>query len=284
MAKNYFKMKRKLNKFQRFKKEIIKGYLLIYYYFEVRFLKFLLFSLKKRRHTHKNKISLICPSKNRSLKFQRMSKSLIEKTNDPKRIELLICFDQIEKEIHLYDKHISDLINKGFVVKKFFENLNTHAKRNNFLATKSKGQIIFPINDDLIIISNKWDSIIDEEFSKNNEDDPLCIWINCDRKYKNLDYSAFPVINRKWYVLLGYVVPEYFKFWYLDWWICEVSRLSKKYFLSKVCIHQYHAETYIEEKDTTYLQNATQSNLDYDYNMWLKTKYFRLQDSTKIRG
>jgi hypothetical protein len=77
MAKNYFKMKRKLNKFQRFKKEIIKGYFLIYYYFEVRFLKFFLFSLKKKRHTYKNKISLICPSKNRSLKFQRMSKSLI---------------------------------------------------------------------------------------------------------------------------------------------------------------------------------------------------------------
>ena len=277
-------MKRKLNKFERFKKEIIKGYLLIYYYFEVRFLKLLLFSLKKKSNSHKSQISLLCPSKNRSLKFQRMSKSFIEKTNDPKRIELLICFDQIEKEINLYDKHISDLINKGFVVKKFFKNLNTHAKRNNFLASKSEGQIIFPINDDFIVVSNEWDSIIDKEFSKNNEDDPLCVWVNCDRKYKNLDYSAFPVINRKWYELLGYVVPEYFKFWYLDWWICEVSRLSKKYFLSKVRIHQYHAETYIEEKDKTYLQNATQSNLDYDHNMWLKTKNYRIKDSIKING
>ena len=91
------------------------------------------------------------------------------------------------------------------------------------------------------------------------------------------------MINRKWYVLLGYVVPEYFKFWYLDWWTCEVSRLSKKYFLSNVCIHQYHAETYIEEKDTTYIQNATQSNLDYDHNMWLKTKNYRIKDSIKIK-
>ena len=51
-------MKRKLNKFERFKKEIIKGYLLIYYYFEVRFLKLLLFSLKKKSNSHKSQISL----------------------------------------------------------------------------------------------------------------------------------------------------------------------------------------------------------------------------------
>ena len=213
-----------------------------------------------------------------------MSKSLIEKTSDPTRIELLICFDQKEKEIDLYDTHISDLINNGFIVKKFFENLNTHAKRNNFLANKSDGHIIFPINDDLIILTSNWDNIIDKEFSKINDNEPLCLWINCDRKYKNLDYSAFPVINRYWYNLIGYIVPEYFKFWYLDWWICEVSRLSKKYFLSKIFIHQFHAETYEAEKDQTYIQNATQYNLDYDYNMWLKTKNYRIQDSIKIKS
>ena len=277
-------MKKKLNKILRLKKEIIKAYLLIYYYFEVRVLKLFLFSFKKTKNTYKNKISLLCPSKNRSLKFQRMSKSLIEKTNNPTRIELLICFDQKEKEIDLYDKHISDLINNGFIVKKFFENLNTHAKRNNFLANKSDGHIIFPINDDLIILTSKWDNLIDKEFSKINDNEPLCLWINCDRKYKNLDYSAFPVINRNWYNLIGYIVPEYFKFWYLDWWICEVSRLSKKYFLSKIFIHQFHAETYEAEKDKTYMQNATQYNLDYDYNMWLKTKNNRIKDSIKIKS
>ena len=277
-------MKKKLNKVLRLKKEIIKAYLLIYYYFEVRVLKLFLFSFKKTKNTYKNKISLLCPSKNRSLKFQRMSKSLIEKTSNPTRIELLICFDQKEKEIDLYDKHILDLINNGFIVKKFFENLNTHAKRNNFLANKSDGHIIFPINDDLIILTSKWDNLIDKEFSKINDNEPLCLWINCDRKYKNLDYSAFPVINRYWYNLIGYIVPEYFKFWYLDWWICEVSRLSKKYFLSKIFIHQFHAETYEAEKDKTYMQNATQYNLDYDYNMWLKTKNNRIQDSIKIKS
>ena len=81
---------------------------------------------------------------------------------------------------------------------------------------------------------------------------------------------------------MGYIVPEIFKFWYLDWWICEVSRISKKYFLSDVYIHQFHAETYRSEIDETYKQNATKKNLEPDYNMWLKTKNNRIQDSFKI--
>ena len=130
----------------------------------------------------------------------------------------------------------------------------------------------------MIFLTNNWDNILDIEFSKNFPTKPFCVWINCDRKYKNLDYSAFPVINYSWYKTLGYVVPEYFRFWYLDWWICEVSRLSKNYFLSKVSIHQFHAETFEEEKDSTYKQNATNENLAHDYNMWLKTKNYRIKD------
>ena len=38
------------------------------------------------------------------------------------------------------------------------------------------------------------------------------------------------------------------------------------------------------KKDQTYIQNATQYNLDYDYNMWLKTKNYRIQDSIKIKS
>ena len=43
-------------------------------------------------------------------------------------------------------------------------------------------------------------------------------------------------------------------------------------------------QTQADEKDKTYLNNATQSNLDYDHNMWLKTKNYRIKDSIKIKG
>lgn len=277
-------MKKKLNFILRIRKEFNKGFLRFYFFIEVIILKYVLYHSRKENYKKLNTISLLCPSKNRSMKFKRFAESLIKKTNNLSRIELLICFDLKEEEINLYEKEFLKLENKGVTIKKFFQNLNSHALRNNFLAKNSTGSIIFPINDDLIILSSNWDKILDHEFSKNNPSKPLCVWVKCDRKYKNLDYSAFPVINAAWFNRLGYIVPEYFRFWYLDWWICEVSRLSKHYFLSNVAIHQFHAETYENEKDAVYKKNATNENLEYDYRMWLKTKNYRIKDSLKIKS
>ena len=277
-------MKKKLNFILRIRKEFYKGFLRFYFFIEVIVLKYVLYQSRKDNYKKLNIISLLCPTKNRSIKFKRFAESLIKKTNNLSRIELLICFDLKEEEINLYEKEFLKLESNGVIIKKFFQNLNSHALRNNFLAKNSTGSIIFPVNDDLIILSNNWDKILDHEFSKNNPSKPLCVWINCDRKYKNLDYSAFPVINNSWFNRLGYIVPEYFRFWYLEWWICEVSRLSKKYFLSKVTIHQFHAETYENEKDAVYKKNATTENLEHDYRMWLKTKNYRIKDSIKIKS
>jgi len=278
------KMKKKLSLINRFKKEILKGFLRLYYFLEIKYLRFFLFQNKDKKYFKINKISLLCPTKNRSKKFARFAQSLINKTNQFDRIELLIGFDLIENEIDLYEHTISELKKNGVTVKKFFDNLKTHALRNNFLAKNCNGDIIFPVNDDMIITTNNWDKIIDDEFSKNDPLEPLCIWINCDRKYKNLDFSAFPIINASWYKSLNYIVPEYFRFWYLDWWICEVSRISKRYFLSKVSIQQFHAHTFTNEIDDTHNLNSTKDNLDHDYNMWLKTKTNRIEDVIKIKS
>ena len=49
-------------------------------------------------------------------------------------------------------------------------------------------------------------------------------------------------------------------------------------------IHQFHAETYENEKDAVYKKNATTENLEHDYRMWLKTKNYRIKDSIKIKS
>ena len=205
----------KINRLNRLKKELIKGFLRIYFFFEVKFLKIKFLTLSKNKNSIKiNKISILCPTKNRALKFNRMIQSLLSKTFLFERIELLICFDQNESELSNYNQIFTELKKKKISIRKYFINLKSHAKRNNYLAKKCTGDLIFPINDDMIFLTKNWDKIIDYEFSKNSNLKPLCLWINCDRKYKNLDYSAFPIINRAWYRTLNYIVPEIFNFWY----------------------------------------------------------------------
>ena len=73
------------------------------------------------------KISLLCPTKNRYLKFKRFTDSLINKTFEINRIELLICFDSYEKEIDSYESEILRMTQRGVIIKKYFKiNINLY--------------------------------------------------------------------------------------------------------------------------------------------------------------
>lgn len=261
-------------------KEIKKGYNRIYFFAYCKITYFFI-SLNFEKNLP-FKISLLCPTKNRSKKFERFLKSLINNTNNINNVELLLLFDDYEEEQDYYIKLlVSSKIKINF--KYFNMQLTSHAKRNNFLAKYAIGDIILPINDDIVFKTYKWDFYLIKEFSKIDMSKPFCIWLSCDRKYKYLDYSAFPAINRKWYQSLGYIAYEKFKFWYLDWWICDISRIAKKYLVTnKVVIKQFHANTYKNEIDQTHLINSNTENLNYDKNVWLNTHQIRVEEAIKL--
>jgi hypothetical protein len=107
----------KINRLNRLKKELIKGFLRIYFFFEVKFLKIKFLTLSKNKNSIKiNKISILCPTKNRALKFNRMIQSLLSKTFLFERIELLICFDQNESELSNYNQIFTELKKKKFLL------------------------------------------------------------------------------------------------------------------------------------------------------------------------
>ena len=222
---------------------------------------------------------MLCPTRERSLKFNRLLKSLKDNCFDLSRIELLLLLDENDKEIDRYKKIILD---KNFKISLFIKNLRTHAERNNFLASKSTGKIIFPINDDMIFVSKNWDLKIDEEFSKIDSSIPYCLWIDSGKKYRYL-HCDFPIINKLWYERLGYVGSEHFNFWYLDTWICDLSFKSGKFIVSdKIAVSQYSANTYENEVDNTYLKNIKDNIPGKDYQIWKNTDNDRYKDAKKL--
>lgn len=276
-------MKKKRTILQKIKKETIKGFRRVYHsiytklrysYLTVKF-KF----LKKKVFSHS--ISLLLPTRERPQKFQRMIKSLIITCNNLSRIQLLILVDTDDKNINEYKSIIHDYskkLNIFFFVKDF----KTHAQRNNFLAKKSYGDLLFPINDDMIFVSNNWDNYLDIEFSKVITDKPFCLWIDAGNRYKYF-HCDFPIVNRKWYEVLGYIGSEFFNFWYLDRWICELSTRSNRYLLTyKIVVKQFSAHSLKDEVDNTHLMNINSGMHAKDDIIWLETQNQRIIDANKL--
>ncbi len=270
--------------FQSIKKDILKGFKRIFWFSYTKF-KYHYFSLcflLKNRTVSKFKISILLPTRERSKKFQRMLNSLIDTCNDLNRIEILLLIDEDDKELTKYQNIVKEKIYNNISFKLYIKDLRTHAIRNNFLAKESKGDIIFPINDDMIFVSKKWDEIIDEEFSKLDNKNPYCLWISSDIKYNYL-HSDYPIINQAWYNRLGYVGSEYFNFWYLDTWICDLSLRSGKFLVTpKIKVDQLSANKLDEEIDETHLRNINSDKPNKDLKIWNDTIVERKKESLKL--
>ena len=134
----------------------------------------------------------------------------------------------------------------------------------------------------MIFVSNNWDKTIDKEFSKINYEKPYCVWISSDIKYRYL-HCDYPIINKAWYNKLGYVGSEFFNFWYLDTWICDLSFRSGKFIVSpNIKVDQLSANRLDEEIDDTYLKNINTDKGDKDFQIWINTIDERKKESLKL--
>tara|TARA_B100001123_G_scaffold380375_2_gene449927 strand:+ start:2853 stop:3683 length:831 start_codon:yes stop_codon:yes gene_type:complete len=266
--------------FKSLKKEILKAIKRIYWYnyTSIKYLYLTIIFKISLKKIKKYKIALLCPTRERSKKFLRMLESLKKNSSDIGRIELLVLCDEDEPEIDNYfdiiKKNKLEVVNLKFFKKSFL----TNAERHNFLAKKSNSNLFIAINDDIIFPTEKWDDILDIEFSKVGNE-PYCLWINNNQKYLYL-HCDFPIINDHWYKRLGYIGSEHFKFWYLDTWICDLCLKSKKFFVtSKIKIFQYSANTFKNEVDNTHLKNIKDGIPENDYQTWINTEKKRNEEA-----
>ena len=265
-------------------KDIKKGFKRLYW-FSYTVIKYYYLSLKfiiLNKKVTSFKISILLPSRERSKKFERMLNSLMNTCYKSERIEILLLLDENDNELKNYQEIIKKENYNNISIKLFIKNLKTHAIRNNYLAEKTNGDIIFPLNDDMVFVSKYWDKIIDNEFSKIDYEKPYCVWISSDIKYRYL-HCDYPIINRAWYKKLGYVGSEFFNFWYLDTWICDLSFRSGKFIVSpNIKVDQLSANRLDKEIDNTYLKNINTDKADKDFQIWINSVDERIKESLKL--
>ena len=277
-------LKNKNNIFLRIIKEVNNFFKKLYWksYLDI---KYLLYDLFYKKNIIKKNISMICITRERTIGFERLLKNIIKKTKDISRIEFLFLIDYDDK----FKKKYLSLLNKfkkHFTIKIYINRIiKLNSERINFLAEKSKGDILFSVSDDMIIQTNNWDNLIDVESSKFPHNSPYCLWPSVDaNKYKFL-HCAFPIINRKWFDILKYhSYPKFYHF-YTDTWICELSKMSAKFLLlKKLFIKTFHPETNNKYADETYFRLRKKSKNYNDKIIFYKHENIRKIHAQKLKN
>jgi len=266
-------------------KDLLKGFNRLYWFLKT-YIKYHLLTIKYflvGNKIKKHKISLLLPTKLRSIKFKNMVSSLLDKTSNDYEIELLILLDENEEQLNDYLKIINSI--KNFKISYYLKNFSTNLQRINFLAEKSNFDLILAINDDIEFILSDWNKRVAIEFSKINMDKPFSLWLRSDDvKYKYF-HSNFPVINRSWYKKLSYHSPEkYFSHWWADNWICDLGKKSDKFLIThEIFIKHFNQFHLVNQKDKTYLDNQKKRNGEIDLENWNKYNYIRKDDANLLK-
>ncbi len=154
---------------------------------------------------HKYNIAILLATRGRTEPLKRSIHSLIDLAQDPKRVQIMLAFDKDDTVGPAYFlKEVKPWLDERGVsyTAMSFEPMgyiNLH-KYNNAMAVKTDSHYLVIWNDDAVMETQDWDSII---MSYKDEFKLLSF-----KTHNMHPYSIFPIVPRKWYELLGYISPH----------------------------------------------------------------------------
>lgn len=193
------------------------------------------------------KISILCPTRGRPDLFNRMVISAFDRSSDRRRFEILAYVDDDDPKKDLYrdDENDGVRIVIGPPVRV--------GVAWNELARIAVGSLLMMGNDDLVFVTNDWDTKISTTIeSLPWRDRMFVVWCD-DGGDQPSRRCTFPIVSREWVDVLGYFAPTCFNFLYHDTWIHDIGRMiDRTYFIEDVLIEHRHFTRNKRLYDDTY--------------------------------
>jgi hypothetical protein len=234
-----------------------------------------------------NLISLLCPSRGRPKKLERLVKSIASTAALPSRIEILIYVDDDDPDKFDYllshknlviDPLISKLLNVELHVDEPFRT----PILNNILADRAQGNILMITNDDQVFRDKNWDIRIDEEVSK-FPDEIYCMWFN-DGRYQDT-ICTFPILSRKWINTVGYIESFLFEHFNCDLWTWQIGKMiNRLHYIPDILVEHLHPETGKSKPDSTTERNLKGMRPKIDQIAFAKFERYRILDASLLQN
>ena len=154
--------------------------------------------------------SVILNTRKRPMYLDSAIASVIETADNPDLVDFWVRYDNDDELTAQYVKTDPYNIRKVKFLSGSRPN-NLH-KELNLLAAASSGQYILVFNDDCLMQTNGWDTHACA-FLDNSFQDGICYGQTSDTsadKPQDAEYSSFPIISRKAFNALGYLMKEEF--------------------------------------------------------------------------
>lgn len=121
-----------------------------------------------------------------------------------------------------------------------------HSSRWDRCLPLATGELLYHVNDDIVLATDAWDEIVEEFFAQS--EDKLWLVGGDDAYLRSETLIPHPIVHRRWVEVLGYFIPPYFDGEWGDTWASDLAmRIGRLMFLPFVCEHKHFTRN---EKET----------------------------------
>lgn len=178
-------------------------------------------------------ISLMTPSRGRPESLKRMAESARDTAAG--RLEIIVWLDAddplLTENLHVcrQEKILYQLGPRSII----------HSSRWDRCLRLATGELLFHVNDDVILKTPCWDEIVEDFFAGST--DKLWLAGGDDAYLHSETLIPHPIVHRRWVESLGYFIPPYFDGEYGDTWASDLAtRIVRMKFLPFVCEHMHY--------------------------------------------
>lgn len=221
-------------------------------------------------------ISILLPTRGRTNALADSVLSLVENSAQPERVEYLLAFDNDDQESYeWFEENVApkiDAAGSTYTCIGFepigYVRLNEYV---NHLAKQSSGRWLMFWNDDAIMHSKGWDTIVAEQ------KDFAVLRIPTHNEHP---YAIFPIVPKEWYEIFGYLSAHQIS----DAWISQIGYLLDIVVNIPIEVTHDRHDLTGNNKDETYtsrimLEGNPDHPFDFNYIDWRRR---RIVDASKI--
>lgn len=175
-------------------------------------------------------ISVLLPTRNRSLQLWRMIESV--RATSQKHVEILLYIDNDDTETF-------SIVLRSDVRYKIGPRLREITQCWNELVLMAKGDILCQGNDDILFKTPAWDVLVEREFKACQ--DKILMVHGDDAGGQRERFGPHPFVHRKWVEAVGYFIPPWFSSDFGDTWLNDIANeLERRRYLPFVVEHNHY--------------------------------------------
>ena len=219
-------------------------------------------------------IGILCPTRGRWSNVARLIKS-IEDTVSTDYIELWLYVDHDDPGFidQKFPSWVWKVIGKQEKLAECWNVLQRHAKNNC--------DVFMLCGDDIVFRTNGWNEIVLDAFDKIPD---KIAYLHGDDGIQGPRFGTHGFLHKNWVDVIGYFVPPYFTYEYVDTWINDVSLMLNRNYRIPILTEHMHYSAGKSEFDKTYQDNKARNDRDNNSALYASLENKRVEDADKLKG